>query len=191
MLCAVLLLLSGAGAWAWSTYKHGTTPANAQQGNPTPVPETVGIVDAPLTVTPQPAASGSPKTLDGYPNMRGVYDGHLVPLDEPYISFQLDIKRQDRGRISGTFTVPEYKDDHLKNATFSGTADTSCKLSITVVGASGDMILYMYGGLNNSSPYTYSLGGTFESCQPGNKATCLPGGDPHAGSWAMERVPTS
>ncbi|HET8844676.1 MAG TPA: hypothetical protein VFN35_24610, partial [Ktedonobacteraceae bacterium] len=186
ILCALLLLLIGAGAWAWNITHSSAATITVQQGHTTP-----SATPAHLPPTPQPTDTGPHTMLDGYPDMRGVYNGHLVPLGAPYISFKLNIQQQTQNRISGTFTVPVYKDDHLKNATFTGTIDKSGTLQIAITGASGDLILQMSGGLNNSSPYTDSLGGTFTSCQAGSKTTCLPGGDPPSGPWTMERDQTS
>lgn len=191
IICAVLLLLCAAGTWIWAATHGYTGTFLGAQGQTTPSAGAASSLSVQPTGTSAPSTPALSSTIDGRPNMLGVYNGHLVPLDEPYISFQLTIQHQEQERVSGTFTAPTYKDDHLKNATFSGTVDTSGKLDITVIGAAGDAILHMFGGLNNSSPYTYSLGGAFQSCQPGKGITCSPGGDPHAGSWTMEREPAS
>lgn len=172
---AVLLLILVLSIWALiQSYIAISTPqasghTTAVAGQPT------------LSVTRGTAPQVTP-SAGKYPNISGVYQGVLAPLDAPPYPFSLTIQQQ-QSHLSGTFSSSR------QNGTFTGTIDLAGNVQFIVFNASGDAIYAFTGGLNNITPGADTLGGSFSSCAPGLGATCQPGSGP-SGPWNLTQATT-
>lgn len=166
VLSALLLLLLGAGTWAWSAAHSQVATTNRVNSS---------TAHGGTTPTSNPGS---------YPNMQGRYGGTLSPVDQPVSRFTLIVKHQVQGRISGTFSSPSFQSTQ-QNGTFAGTIDSAGDLRLTVFDNSGNAFLAFAGGFNGMPNTTDSLGGTFYSCLPGNGANCQQDSQGLSGLWVL------
>lgn len=189
LLCALALVLTSAGAWAWiANSNHITLPTTARQGSPstslTPGQPQQPTSQATLPVSPTPPVS--------YPSLSGTYNGNLQPTFPPpragrTIPFTLHIQHQESQRISGSFTASSFKSDRFTGDLFTGLVSPSGQVQFTVLDASGSAILAFTGRLTKVSSSSAPPGGRFHSCAAENGAICLTSDGPLSGSWTVQQ----
>ncbi len=174
----LLFLLGATGTWLWNTASHSATAdvsATATSG---------------LTITPKP---GTPSHIDGSPNVLGLYTGELTPLGTYTVDFNISILRQTQNTLDGSFAAPSSSRANLKNDRLHGTIDHAGTVHFTIIDSSSNSIVLAFiGGLNDSSPYSHTLGGTFYNCIAGQSTTCIQDKQtPFSGTWVMEQDQTN
>jgi len=180
---ALLILLMGAGAWAWGAV-HQTNPPKIV------VTATPGHASTPGTGGATPAHTSTIV----YPVITGNYRGTFWPANENKNTFDFTmlIKQQQEAFFNGTFVSPV---SPTQQDTVSGSIDSTGNLIWTVFDASGNAMLYFFGGLNGISSTQINTsdsgGGTYYECAhiKGKQCSRLDGPG-HGGSWVLNHEPS-